>query len=157
LPNSQIQQAIDLLQQCGAAVEANGDSWRVECDTGGEAVNLGSLKVYQGFLQEIAVWDTADCGGHVLDEPTLFVASSRLPKKLESIPRLFEALLRIGVRGGESGEVILNGAKTACEPYCRRLGELFGIEVRDAECFPLAALPWPSREIGQYSCLTLRM
>ena len=118
------------------AVEPVGERLQVRLKSIEGGVDLGAMEVFGRHQQEIVVWDTAS-EGHVLDQRSLFLGSSRLPGKLESIPGFFEGLLQIGVRGRDSGEVIINGLKTACEPYCRRLGELFGIAVRDVECFPL--------------------
>lgn len=136
MSKSQVDQVVEMLRHNGALVEDQAGRWSVRLLVDGEPEDFGQLLVFDRFHQEIVVWDTAAACETVLEKRTRFVASSRLPKKLESIPGFFEGLLNLGIRSREADEVLLSGVNTACRPFVSRLAELFGIELRSVECFP---------------------
>ena len=63
----------------------------------------------------------------LLDRKSLFVASSRLPQKLDSIPEFFAGLLKLAVQLDSRRDVLLTIEGTACHRFVVRIAELFGI------------------------------
>ena len=70
----------------------------------------------------------------LIDRRTIFIASSRLGRKLDEMPRLFEALLTLATKLDSDRDVFLTGEGTTCDLMVRRLGELFQIPVLSMRC-----------------------
>ncbi len=63
----------------------------------------------------------------LLQRNTLFVGSSRLPQKLDSIPQFFDGLLKLAIELDPATDVLLSAQGTACDGFVRRIASLFGI------------------------------
>jgi hypothetical protein len=59
----------------------------------------------------------------------IFLGSSRLPQKLDSIPEFFSGLLKLAVELDPKVDVLITANGTACDKFVVRIGELFGIPV----------------------------
>ncbi len=108
--HSSKKQAIDLLSQCGAFVEEQG------CECVGD------------FESTFAIVEFGD-SAILLERDTVFVGSSRLPQKLDEIPKFFDGLLKLAVQLDPERDVLLTGPRTTCDLMVRRIGELFRIPV----------------------------
>ena len=74
--------------------------------------------------------DTVDCRSpELLARKTIFVASSRLPRKLDTIPELFDALLKLATQLDPAKDALITTEGTTCDRLVRRIGELFRIPV----------------------------
>jgi len=71
---------------------------------------------------------------------TTLVASSRLPKNLQSHAAWFDAIRTIGTRLDPDSQTLLTAAGMAADPYVRRISALFGIELLDADVISLQQL-----------------
>jgi len=69
----------------------------------------------------------------VLQKKTTLIASSRLPKNLQSHSAWFDAIRTIGARLDPNSQTLLTASGMAAAPYVRRISTLFGIELLDAE------------------------
>ena len=65
----------------------------------------------------------------LLSRNTLFVASSRLPQKLDSIPEFFAGLLKLAAQLNSQRDVLLTIEGTACHRFVVRMAELFDIPI----------------------------
>lgn len=75
----------------------------------------------------------------LLDRRSLFVASSRLPQKLDKIPGFFDGLLKLAIGLDGERDVLLTAKGIACDRMIRRIGSLFGIPVVELRMAPLNA------------------
>ena len=69
----------------------------------------------------------------VLEKKTTLIASSRLPKNLQSHSAWFDAIRTIGARLDPDSQTLLTASGIAPDPYVRRISALFGIELLDAD------------------------
>ena len=65
----------------------------------------------------------------LLSRKTIFVASSRLPRKLDTIPELFDALLKLATQLDPAKDALVTAEGTTCDRLVRRIGELFRVPV----------------------------
>lgn len=77
---------------------------------------------FQSLIEKVDV-----CGLELISRRTLFVASSRLTQKLDTIPGFFEALLTLGSQLDAEKDVLITAGGTTCDRFVRRIGELFSI------------------------------
>lgn len=73
----------------------------------------------------------------VFDRQSVFVASSRLPQKLDEIPEFFDGVLKLAMNLDGDSEVLLTANGTACDAMVRRVGQLFRTEVVEVRMAPL--------------------
>ncbi len=110
--------AIELLSQCDAFDRGRG---------------LGNVHV---VTSSIAILGFGRCN-EVLERRSVFVGSSRLPRKLDEIPRLFDGLLKLAVQLNPDRDVLLTGEATTCDAMVRRVSDLFRIPVVELILAPL--------------------
>lgn len=77
----------------------------------------------------------------VLYKKTSLIASSRLPKNLQSHSTWFDAIRTIGARLDPDSQSLLTASGMTADPYVRRISALFGIEFIDVEVVSLLELP----------------
>ena len=65
----------------------------------------------------------------LLSANTIFVGSSRLPQKLDTIPEFFSALLKLAADLDPDRDALVTAEGTACDKFVRRVGDLFGVRV----------------------------
>jgi len=109
------QRAINLLGEWDAA-----DDWKV-CQ-----------------MESFAICHPRQCDGF-FERSLTFVGSSRLPQKLDEIPRFFDGLLKLAVQLDSERDVLITGQGTACDAMVRRVGEIFRIPVLNLISVPLGA------------------
>jgi hypothetical protein len=126
---TQLERATALLRHSGAVVTAQSEGFNVTRELNGQVLEFGFLCSVRRSENEIVIWDPSGSLEWLSDE-SIFIASSRLPKKLDGIPKLFEGLLKQAVQIDSESNVLLNGEGVACEAMIRRIAELFGIKSR---------------------------
>jgi len=74
--------------------------------------------------------DVVDCRSPALVAcRTVWVASSRLPKKLDTIPEFFDALLKLASQLDPTKDSLITARGTTCHDFVCRIGQLFQIPV----------------------------
>lgn len=76
----------------------------------------------------------------LLQKKTTLIASSRLPKNLQDHSAWFDAIRTIGARLDAESQTLLTASGMTADPYVRRIGALFGIELLHAELITLQQL-----------------
>ena len=76
----------------------------------------------------------------LLRKKTTLIASSRLPKNLQSHATWFDAIRTIGTRLEPDSQTLLTASGMAADLYVRRISALFGIELLDADVISLNEL-----------------
>ncbi len=76
----------------------------------------------------------------LLEKRSTLIASSRLPKNLQSHSAWFDAIRTIGARLDPDSQMLLTAEGMAADPYVRRISALFGIELLDTEVTKLPKL-----------------
>ena len=76
----------------------------------------------------------------LLLKKTTLIASSRLPKNLQSHATWFDAIRTIGTRLEPDSQTLLTASGMAADLYVRRISALFGIELLDADVISLQQL-----------------
>lgn len=77
------------------------------------------------------------CDASLIARQTVFVASSRLPQKLDEIPEFFDGLLKLSMGLESERDVLLTAGGTTCDAMVRRVAELFRIPVVEVRTAPL--------------------
>lgn len=96
-----------------------------QCDFFDLETDLGRLKMIEESLFAFEV----DALHSLLDRRCVFVASSRLPKKLDEIPGFFDGLLKLAMNLDAESDVLMTAKGIACDSMIRRIGALFRIPV----------------------------
>ena len=116
-----------------SSVIAQSDSWVLLKHL--PSNGWSSLKQMPPILVGRTVYESA-----VLQKKTTLIASSRLPKNLQSHATWFDAVRTIGTRLDPDSQTLLTGSGMAADPYVRRISALFGIELLEADVISLSQL-----------------
>ena len=109
-----------------AAVIAQSDSWMLLNHL--PATGWNSSEQMSPVLVGRAVYESG-----VLEKNTTLIASSRLPKNLQSHSAWFDAIRTIGARLDPDSQTLLTASGMTADPYVRRISALFGIELLDVD------------------------
>lgn len=135
---AQLDRAADLLRQCDAVLTPVADGFRVAMPNQENESSLWVLRSVERCGHHFVLLDRDQPGRwteHRAERRSVFVASSRLPQKLDQIPRFFDGLLTMAVQLNAQSDVLLTGQGVACEAMIRRVSQLFG--VRSCELVPV--------------------
>jgi len=116
-----------------SAVIAQSDSWVLLQHL--PATGWSSREQMPPVLVGRAVYQSS-----AFQKKTTLIASSRLPKNLQSHATWFDAIRTIGTRLDPDSQTLLTASGMAADPYVRRISALFGIEILDADVISLQQL-----------------
>jgi hypothetical protein len=86
------------------------------------------------------------------DKRGLFIASSRLSRKLDDYPQLFDALRTVAMRLDPAKHFLISSGGTTCDRFVNRISELFDIPVVRVEPMPTrTSKRWKELQIGNSS------
>ena len=94
-------------------------------DSETDIADFGRVKTIDGSLFAFEFNSVSS----LVDRRSVFVASSRLPQKLDEIPQFFDGLLTLAMDLDGESDVLLTATGTACDLMVRRIGTHFRIPV----------------------------